>query len=308
MTSRLDDFLDKYGRYLNMSFEELWCASPSKAQREIDEVAQRRVTPVTHSELKLQDVLLPSQLQFMKGYASHQQALKERGVAFEDSFWAVDLDHNPAKRCRCSHTSPSAGFNPMFCLIGHGTIVGMASDTDPELLTALEQLVAMGIPAFGELKEEFGCPVDFEHLLMTRQITHSAVRSMAGNGWQLMPVGLLYMHIFGKIEFFSDSIFTPSRSISQGCKGTAITEKDSEDEDDQDDVSTVYSFPQHWTDDMSCVQNEDDLEHALKQSLYMDGPVTVIDDSQPSDDALCSASCEESMDLDNAVRSGESQP
>ena len=104
LTAPLDSFLDVYGRHLNMSFEELWCASPTKVQREINEIAEHRVTPVMEAYLNLDDVLLPSQKDLAKKYNRHMQLLVEQCRAYDDSFFAMDLDHKPAKRCRFSHT------------------------------------------------------------------------------------------------------------------------------------------------------------------------------------------------------------
>ena len=163
----------------------------------------------------------------------------------------------------------------------------------------------MGIPCFGEFKERYGCPIDFEHLLKTKKVSHSAVRSMAGNGWQLMPVGLLYMHVLSKLEFVTDSMFClvnplrppvladlPVWNVPLRNKKLGDVEDlaDSDNQDDGDDASSVYSFPQHWTDEMPLV-GEDELELSLKLSLYMDGTVEVSDDSQPSED-LTSATFE----------------
>ena len=230
LTAPLDSFLDVYGRHLNMSFVELWCASPTKVQREINEIAEHRVTPVMESDLTLDDVLLPSQKEFVKGYKAHMQQLVEGGRAYDDSFFAMDLDHNPAKRCRFSHTNATA-YRSLFCLIGHGTIVG----SNGELLLALELLSAMGTPCMSPYKEAYGCPIDFESLLVTNQITHSQVRSMAGNGWQLMPVGLLYMFVLSKLEFIGDYMWTCFDGIRNKKVGIAGG-------NDLDDASTVYSY------------------------------------------------------------------
>ena len=109
--------------------------------------------------------------------------------------------YNPTKRCRVSHTS-AGEFKPMFWFIGHGALVG----SNGELLLALEQMLAQGVPCFGEIKERFGCPIDFEGLLAAREISRASVRGMAGNAWQLMPVGLLYIYLLSKLEFRTDAM------------------------------------------------------------------------------------------------------
>ena len=172
----------------DFSFGTYWRASQEFKDNDMEFMKGQQVHPV--GDVGWYDLLLPKQEEFKAEYEEISFELKSQARLNDIAEVAVDLDHNPRKRCRLSAIDGEE-LRSLQCMVGHGTTWHVGKSY-PTLCSE-----CCFLHGYATEKEDFDLvpdfPVRFDSLILQKLLPPLTVKAMMGNGWHLPSIGPFVM-------------------------------------------------------------------------------------------------------------------
>ena len=220
----VENYYQQVGHTPMLSFLDLFCLDSGEIADEFEACYESRVCPVDADSWE--ELLLPSHRQRREIYRRQTDERLAMGLASAHHSHVYDLDQNPLKRPRIS-SGVQGESSALFALTDHGTL---CCDDFWRWLSSLEWVISAGIPLTHSMQQVCGMmsPIPWTRLLKERMVTHNAVRSMIGNGFNFCSVGPWAMWVLSNIELrHRHSSLQPSLASSD----VESVDSDSGDED-----------------------------------------------------------------------------